>query len=53
MIRRDFMRSALTLGAASGAGLTLGTATPAAAQEDLQAEVSGRSGGPGMDGSPL
>ena len=31
MIRRDFMRSALTLGVASGTGLSLGAATPSAA----------------------
>ena len=35
MIRRDFMRSALTLGVASGTGLSLGAATPSAAGKTL------------------
>ena len=53
MIRRDFMRSALTLGAISGTGLSLGTANPCGGQEDLEAKVSRRGGRPGMDRGSL
>ena len=54
MIRRDFMRSALTLGVASGTGLSLGAATPSAAgEEDFGPKVSCRGGRPGMDRGSL
>ena len=52
MIRRDFMRSALTLGAASGTGLALGTAPPAAAKRPRSQSI-GPAWSAGMDGGSL
>ena len=54
MIRRDFMRSALTLGVASGTGLSLGgRGDPFGGREDFGPKVSRRGGRPGMDRGSL